>query len=473
MSLGPPLAGRRGSNIAGTAVVPSIFPDLFNLPLHPCMKTKTRKSDKINIITLGCSKNMVDSEVLSGQLRANDKEVVHENQKLDHNIVIVNTCGFIEKAKEESINTILDQVELKRRGKLDKVYVTGCLSARYRESLEQEIPEVDAWFGTMELPLILKTLQADYKAELVGERLLATPKHYAYLKISEGCNRTCSFCAIPLMRGQHVSKPIETLVTEAERLVQQGVKEVMLIAQELTYYGLDLYKKRMLADLLQRLADVKGLEWIRLHYAYPSKFPLEVLDVMRERENICNYLDIPLQHASDAMLKAMRRQITRSEMNELIAAIREKVPGICLRTTLIAGFPGETEHDVEELKDFLVQHRFDRVGIFTYSHEEGTAAYGLEDNIPSEEKERRAQLIMDVQQDISYEKNQEKVGKVFKTIIDRKEAGRYLGRTEADSVEVDNEVIINSSGKLPVGEFVNVRITKAYDYDLEGEVVKE
>lgn len=413
---------------------------------------------------------MVDSEVLSGQLQANEMDVVHENRKLDHNIVIVNTCGFIEKAKEESINTILDQVELKRKGKLDKVYVTGCLSERYRNNLEQEIPEVDAYFGTMELPLILKTLEADYKSELIGERLLSTPKHYAYLKISEGCNRTCAFCAIPLMRGQHVSKPIEELVAEAEKLVRMGVKEVMLIAQELTYYGLDIYKKRMLPELLHRLADVKGLEWIRLHYAYPSKFPLEVLDVMRERENICNYLDIPLQHASDDMLKAMRRQITRGEMNELISAIREKVPGICLRTTLIAGFPGETEKDVDELKQFLVQHRFDRVGIFTYSHEEGTSAFGLEDNIPAAEKERRAQEVMEVQQDISYEKNQEKLGKTFKTIIDKKEAGRYLGRTEFDSVEVDNEVIINSDRKLPIGEFVNVTITKAYDYDLEGEV---
>jgi ribosomal protein S12 methylthiotransferase len=434
------------------------------------MKSGSLKKNKVNIITLGCSKNMVDSEVLSGQLLANDMDVVHENRKTDHNIVIVNTCGFIEKAKEESINTILGQVELKRRGKLDKVYVTGCLSERYRDNLEKEIPEVDAFFGTMELPLILKTLEADYKSELLGERLLSTPKHYAYLKISEGCNRTCSFCAIPLMRGQHISKPIEELVAEAEKLVKQGVKEVMLIAQELTYYGLDIYKKRMLPDLLHRLADVKGLEWIRLHYAYPSKFPLEILDAMRERDNICNYLDIPLQHASDDMLKAMRRQITRGEMNELVSAIREKVPGICLRTTLIAGFPGETEKDIEELKAFLVQHRFDRVGIFTYSHEEGTSAHGLEDNVPAAEKERRAQEVMEVQQDISFEKNQEKVGKTFKTIIDKKEAGRYLGRTEFDSVEVDNEVIVNSPRKLTPGEFVNVTITKAYDYDIEGEV---
>lgn len=436
------------------------------------MKTKTLRKDKVNIITLGCSKNMVDSEVLSGQLLANDIDVVHENKKLDHNIVVVNTCGFIDKAKEESINTILDQVQLKKKGKLDKVYVTGCLSERYKNNLEAEIPEVDAFFGTMELPLILKQLDADYKTELLGERLLATPRHYAYMKISEGCNRTCSFCAIPLMRGQHISKPIEELVKEAEGLVKKGVKEVMLIAQELTYYGLDIYKKRMLPDLLRRLSDVKGLEWIRLHYAYPSKFPLDILDAMNERENICNYLDMPLQHAANNMLKAMKRQITREEMEDLTAAIRQKVPGICLRTTLITGFPGETLDDVEELKEFLQRQHFDRVGIFTYSHEEGTSAYDLQDDIPQEEKERRAQDIMETQQDISYELNQQKVGKTFKTLIDKKEAGRYLGRTEFDSVEVDNEVVIHSPVKLPVGEFVNVKITKAYDYDLEGEVVE-
>ena len=435
------------------------------------MKTRTLKKDKVNIITLGCSKNMVDSEVLSGQLLANEIDVVHENKKSDHNIVVVNTCGFIEKAKEESINTILNQVELKRRGKIDKVYVTGCLSERYKNNLEAEIPEVDAYFGTMELPLILKQFEADYKTELIGERLLATPQHYAYMKISEGCNRTCSFCAIPLMRGQHVSRTIEDLVKEAESLVRRGVKEVMLIAQELTYYGLDIYKKRTLPELLHRLADVKGLEWIRLHYAYPSKFPLEILDVMRERDNICNYLDMPLQHAANNMLKSMKRNITREEMEELILAIREKVPGICLRTTLIAGFPGETQDDVEELKGFLQRQRFDRVGIFTYSHEEGTSAHELVDEVPAEEKERRAQEIMEVQQEISFELNQEKIGKTFKTLIDKKEAGRYLGRTEFDSVEVDNEVVIKSSKKLAIGEFVNVKITKAYDYDLEGEVV--
>ncbi len=414
---------------------------------------------------------MVDSEVLSGQLRANDINVVHENKKKDHNIVVVNTCGFIDRAKEESISTILEQVELKRKGKLEKVYVTGCLSERYKKSLETEIPEVDAWFGTMELPLLLKQFEADYKTELLGERYLATPAHYAYLKISEGCNRTCAFCAIPLMRGVHISKPVEQLVKEAEGLVKKGVKEIMLIAQELTYYGLDIYKKRMLPDLLQRLADIKGLEWIRLHYAYPSRFPLEVLDVIRERSNICNYLDMPLQHASNSMLRAMKRQITREEMDDLVTAIREKVPGICLRTTLIAGFPGETEDDVNELKEFLKRHRFDRVGIFTYSHEEGTSAYSLTDDVPMDEKERRAQEIMELQQEISYELNKEKVGKTFRTIIDKKEAGRYLGRTEFDSVEVDNEVLVHSPDKLSPGEFVNVRITRAYDYDLEGEVV--
>jgi len=435
------------------------------------MKTKSIKKDKVNIITLGCSKNMVDSEVLSGQLIANEIDVVHENAKKDHNIVVVNTCGFIEKAKEESINTILQQVELKRRGKLDKVYVTGCLSERYKNNLEEEIPEVDAYFGTMELPNILKTFEADYKTDLVGERLLYTPQHYAYMKISEGCNRTCAFCAIPLMRGTHVSRPIESLVDEAKRLVDRGVKEVMLIAQELTYYGLDIYKKRELPKLLHALADVKGLEWIRLHYAYPSKFPIEIVDAIKERENICNYLDMPLQHAANNMLRLMKRQITREEMEDLVGQIRYRLPDICLRTTLIAGFPGETRDDVEELKSFLKKMRFDRVGIFTYSHEEGTSAFNLVDNISAAEKEERAQEIMEVQQEISLEKNQAKVGKEFKVLIDKKEAGRYLGRTEFDSVEVDNEVIIQSKKKLTIGEFVQVKITKAYDYDIEGEVI--
>jgi ribosomal protein S12 methylthiotransferase len=435
------------------------------------LKTRTLKKDKVNIITLGCSKNMVDSEVLSGQLRANTVDVVHESQTPDHNIVVVNTGGFIDKAKEESINTNLEQVELKKEGRLEKVYVTGCLSARYRDDLEREIPEVDAWFGTMELPLLLKKLNADYKSELVGERLLSTPSHYAYLKISEGCNRTCSFCAIPLMRGGHVSRPMDQIITEAEKLVRMGVKEIMLIAQELTYYGLDIYKKRALAELLERLADIAGLEWIRLHYAYPSKFPLEILDVMKRRPNICNYLDMPLQHASDRMLTAMRRQITKAEMTGLLDRIRETVPGICLRTTLIAGFPGEGEEDVEELKDFLEAQRFDRVGVFTYSHEEGTSGYALADDVPPAEKQRRATEIMEVQQDISWKKNQQKVGRVLRVLVDKKEAGRFIGRTEFDSVEVDNEVIIASGPVLTPGEFVQVRIIKAYDYDLEGVVV--
>ncbi|HEY5405539.1 MAG TPA: 30S ribosomal protein S12 methylthiotransferase RimO [Ginsengibacter sp.] len=434
------------------------------------MRTKLKK-DKVNIITLGCSKNMVDSEVLSGQLAAADVNVLHESKKLDHNIVVVNTCGFIDKAKEESINTILEQVELKKRGKLDKVYVTGCLSERYRQNLEDEIPEVDAFFGTMELPFLLKKFNVDYKAELIGERILSTPNHYAYLKISEGCNRTCAFCAIPLMRGKHISRSIESLVDEAGKLVQRGVKEIMLIAQELTYYGLDIYKKRELPKLLHALADIPGLEWIRLHYAYPSKFPMEIIDAMKERENICNYLDMPLQHASNKMLKAMKRQITREEMEDIITEIKYKIPGICLRTTLIAGFPGETQDDVEELKTFLRKIEFDRVGIFTYSHEENTSAHDLIDNVSAEEKERRAQEIMEVQQEISFKKNEEKIGQTFKVIIDKKEAGRYLGRSEFDSVEVDNEVIVHSSKKLSPGDFVNVKITSAFDYDLEGEVV--
>jgi ribosomal protein S12 methylthiotransferase len=435
------------------------------------MKTKNLKRDKVNIITLGCSKNLVDSEVLSGQLAAADVAVSHESSKRDHNIVVINTCGFIDKAKEESIQTILEQVELKKRGKLDKVYVTGCLSERYKQNLEAEIPEVDAFFGTMELPFLLKRFDVDYRAELVGERLLATPNHYAYLKISEGCNRTCSFCAIPLMRGKHVSRTIESLVAEARLLVSRGVKEIMLIAQELTYYGLDIYRKRELPRLLHALADIKGLHWIRLHYAYPSKFPMEIIDAMKERDNICNYLDMPLQHASNNMLAAMKRQITREEMEDIIGQIKYKIPGICIRTTLIAGFPGETRDDVEELKSFLRKMEFDRVGIFTYSHEENTSAHELKDNIPAEMKEERAQEIMEVQQEISYRKNEQKIGATFKVIIDKKEAGKYLGRTEFDSVEVDNEVIVHSKKILHPGDFVTVKITRAFDYDLEGEVV--
>lgn len=437
------------------------------------MKSKTLKQNKVNIITLGCSKNLVDSEVLSGQLKANEIAVVHENEQHDHNIVVVNTCGFIDKAKEESVNTILEQVALKEAGKLDKVLVTGCLSERYRQDLALEIPEVDAWFGTLELPFILKELEADFKKELLGERLLSTPKHYAYLKISEGCNRTCSFCAIPLMRGTHVSRPMEELLTEAKHLVKNGVKEIMLIAQELTYYGLDLYKKRALAELLDQMAQIEGLKWIRLHYAYPTKFPMEILEVIRKHDNICNYLDIPLQHCSDKMLKAMKRQITRQEMIDLINKIREEVPGIAIRTTMITGFPGETEEDVEDMKAFLEEMQFERVGIFTYSHEENTSAYELEDTLSSEEKEKRAQEIMEVQQEISYAKNQDYIGREMMVLIDKIEAGRYIARTEFDSVEVDNEVIINTDEDLPIGDFVKVRITKAYDYDLEAELVDE
>lgn len=413
---------------------------------------------------------MVDSEVLSGQLLANGIDVKHESVKPDYNISIINTCGFIDKAKEESINTILEHVALKEEGHLEKVYVTGCLSERYRGDLESEIPGVDAWFGTMELPNILKAFNADYKTELVGERLLSTPSHYAYLKISEGCNRTCSFCAIPLMRGKHVSKPIEEIIAEAEGLVKKGVKEIMLIAQELTYYGLDIYQDRKLPELLERLSDVQGVEWIRLHYAYPHKFPLEVLDVMKAKANICNYLDMPLQHISDNMLKAMKRQMTRKDIYDLIHQIREAIPDICLRTTLIVGFPGETREDIEDMKKFLEEIRFDRVGVFTYSHEEETSAFELDDLISQEEKEERAQEIMEVQQEISLEKNQAKVGQTFKVLIDKKEAGRYIGRTEFDSVEVDNEVIIQTKKKLMPGDFVQVKITKAFDYDLEGEL---
>jgi ribosomal protein S12 methylthiotransferase len=435
------------------------------------MKTKKIHQDIVNITTLGCSKNMVDSEVLSGQLAANGIEVMHESEKPNYNISIINTCGFIDKAKEESINTILEHVALKEEGHLEKVYVTGCLSERYKGDLEQEIPGVDAWFGTMELPNILKAFEADYKAELVGERMLSTPSHYAYLKISEGCNRTCSFCAIPLMRGKHVSKPMNEIIREAELLVAKGVKEIMLIAQELTYYGLDIYKERKLAELLERLSEVEGLVWIRLHYAYPHKFPMEVLEVVKAKENICNYLDMPLQHVSDKMLTAMKRQITRAEMMDLITKIREAVPGICLRTTLIVGFPGETEEDIEDLKNFLEEVKFDRVGVFTYSHEDNTSAFASVDTLSQEEKEERAQEIMSVQQDISLAKNEEKVGKVYKVIIDKKEAGRYIGRTEFDSVEVDNEVVISTKKKLVIGDFVMVKVVKAFDYDLEAELV--
>lgn len=435
------------------------------------MLTKKLRKDKVNIITLGCSKNLVDSEVLSGQLAANGFRVGHEWETEDHNVVIVNTCGFIDKAKEESIQTILEQARRKTEGEIEKLYVTGCLSERYRQDLLQEIPEVDQWFGTMELPLMLKQLDADYQQELVGERLLATPRHYAYLKIAEGCNRTCSFCAIPLMRGGHRSKPMDEIVSEARRLVSMGVKEIMLIAQELTYYGLDIYKRRALADLLRQLSDIDGLVWIRLHYAYPSQFPLDILDVIQERPNICRYLDMPLQHISNRLLAAMRRQQTAEQVYRLIDTIRDRVPEICIRSTFIAGFPGETREDVDQLKAFLEEVRLDRVGIFTYSHEENTRAYELDDSIPAEEKEARAREIMEVQQEISYEKNLEKIGKELPVMVDKKESGRWLGRTEFDSVEVDNEIIIQSQEELMPGQMVQVRVTKAYDYDLEGEII--
>ncbi|MBK9730915.1 MAG: 30S ribosomal protein S12 methylthiotransferase RimO [Chitinophagaceae bacterium] len=436
------------------------------------MRTKSIHKPTINVITLGCSKNMVDSEVMMGQLRANAFDVTHEKENADSDIVIINTCGFIDRAKEESVNTILEYANVKNEGGIQKLYVTGCLSERYKNELEVEIPEVDAYFGTMELPALLHKLGADYKHELIGERLMINPQHYAYLKISEGCNRTCSFCAIPLMRGQHVSKPMEDIVAEAKGLVRNGVKEIILIAQELTYYGLDIYKERRLAELLHVLADVQGLEWIRLHYAYPSKFPIEMLDVIRERDNICNYLDIPLQHISDPVLSRMRRQISKPEIYELIATIREKVPGIALRTTMLMGFPGETEKDVAELIEFIEKIKFERVGVFTYSHEEGTSGYELTDDVPEEEKQLRAARIMEVQEGISFQLNQQKVGKKFKVLIDRKEGNYFIGRTEFDSPEVDNEVLIDAAKHyLRVGDFANIEITHAEEFDLYGEPV--
>lgn len=434
------------------------------------MKTKTLQRDKVNVITLGCSKNLVDSENLITQLRGNDFEVAHDSNE-EANIVIVNTCGFIDLAKEESVNTILDYADRKKRGELDKLFVTGCLSQRYKDDLEKEIPEVDAYFGTLELPSLLARLNADYKYELLGERQITTPGHYAFLKISEGCNRTCSFCAIPLMRGKHVSRPIEELVREAKNLARLGVKELILIAQELTYYGLDLYKTRELPRLLHALADVDGIEWVRLHYAYPSKFPLEIFDVMAERTEICNYVDLPLQHASNAVLERMRRQITREETLELIAAARQKVPGISLRTTMLVGFPGETEEEFEELVEFVRQVEFDRLGVFQYSHEEDTRAYELADDVPAEVKAERANRIMEIQEGISYRKNLDKVGKIFKVLFDRKEGEYFVGRTEGDSPEVDNEVLVPAATNyVRIGDFASVRITDATEYDLFGEV---
>lgn len=436
------------------------------------MKARTLKKDKVNIVTLGCSKNTVDSEVLLSQLRANDVEAHHQREKDDCNIIIVNTCGFIDNAKKESIDTILNYADAKANGEIDKLYVTGCLSHRYMDELQLEIPEVDAWFGTLDLPKMLQKFNADYKHELIGERSISTPSHYAYLKISEGCNRTCSFCAIPLMRGNHVSKTIEDVIKEAKYLASIGVKEIMLIAQELTYYGLDIYKKRALADLLYELNKVDGIEWIRLHYTYPSKFPMEIIDAIKNCEHVCNYLDMPLQHASDNMLKAMNRQITRAETTQLIEDIRAQIPEIGIRTTMLVGFPGETEQDIEELIEFIKIMRFERLGVFTYSHEEGTSGYLLADTVSDEEKAERASRIMEVQQQISWEKNQEKVGKFYKVIIDSKEGGNFIGRTEFDSPEVDNEVLIDASKHyLRIGDFANIKITRAEEFDLFGEPV--
>jgi ribosomal protein S12 methylthiotransferase len=436
------------------------------------LKARSIKKDKVNVITLGCSKNLVDSENIMTQLKANDIDVAHEREDDDANIIIVNTCGFIDLAKEESVNTILQYAEEKKQGNIDKLYVTGCLSQRYKDDLEAEIPEVDAFFGTMELPGILAKFNADYKHELVGEKVLTTPNHYAYLKISEGCNRTCSFCAIPLMRGKHVSKTIEDLVKEAKGLAKMGVKEIMLIAQELTYYGLDLYKERALPQLLDVLCEVEGIEWIRLHYAYPSKFPLEIFDVMARQPKICNYLDIPLQHASDDVLFRMKRQITRKEQTELINEARRRVPGIAIRTTFLVGFPGESEDEYEDLIDFIKEMRFERVGVFQYSHEEDTSAHDIADDVDPEVKGERASYLMEVQQEISNEKNHEKVGQTFKVLFDRKEGDYFVGRTEFDSPEVDNEVLVKAKEHfVRLGDFAIVLITEADDFDLYGKVL--
>ncbi|MCZ8169609.1 MAG: 30S ribosomal protein S12 methylthiotransferase RimO [Flavobacterium sp.] len=433
------------------------------------MRTKSVKKNKINVITLGCSKNTYDSEVLMGQLRANGKDVVHEQEG---NIVVINTCGFIDNAKEESVNTILEYADKKERGVVDKVFVTGCLSERYRPDLEKEIPNIDQYFGTTELPLLLKALGADYKHELLGERLTTTPKNYAYLKIAEGCDRPCSFCAIPLMRGKHVSQPIEKLVKEAEGLAKNGVKELILIAQDLTYYGLDLYKKRNLAELLEALVKVEGIEWIRLHYAFPSGFPMDVLEVMRREPKICNYIDIPLQHISDAILKSMKRGTTQEKTTRLLNEFRKAVPGIAIRTTLIVGYPGETEEDFQILKDWVREMRFERLGCFTYSHEENTGAYALEDDVPEATKLARQQEIMDIQSQVSFELNQEKIGQTFRCVIDRKEGNYFVGRTEFDSPDVDNEVLIDASQHyLKTGEFAMIRIFDASEFDLYGEPI--
>jgi ribosomal protein S12 methylthiotransferase len=436
------------------------------------LKTKTLKPNKVNVITLGCSKNTVDSENLMTQLKANDFDVAHDSER-KANIIIVNTCGFIDLAKAESVNTILDYADRKNQGKIDKLYVTGCLSQRYKDSLEADIPEVDAFFGTMEMPQLLAKLNANYQHELVGERLISTPSHYAYLKIAEGCNRTCSFCAIPLMRGGHISRPIEELVRETKNLARMGVKEIMLIAQELTYYGLDLYKKRELSRLLEELHEVEGIEWIRLHYAYPSKFPVEIFDTIARLPKVCNYLDMPLQHANNDVLKRMRRQITQEETRELITIARQKVPDIAIRTTMLVGFPGETEAEFQDLCDFVADMKFERVGVFQYSHEEDTSAYESPDNVTPSVKAERAERLMGIQQDISFDKNQAKVGQKLRVLFDRKEGGYYVGRTEHDSPEVDNEVLVKATKKnyVRIGDFATVHITKAEDFDLYGEIV--
>ncbi|MDG4951349.1 30S ribosomal protein S12 methylthiotransferase RimO [Weeksellaceae bacterium KMM 9724] len=434
------------------------------------MRTKSVGKKKINMVTLGCSKNIYDSEVIMGQLKANGKEVEHE---VKGDIVVINTCGFIDNAKQESINTILEFVEAKNQGLVEKVFVTGCLSERYKPDLEKEIPDVDQYFGTRELPLLLKALGADYKHELVGERLTTTPRHYAYLKIAEGCDRPCSFCAIPLMRGGHKSTPMEDLVKEAEKLAKNGTKELILIAQDLTYYGLDLYKRRALGDLLKQLAKVEGIEWIRLHYAFPTGFPTDVLEVIKDEPKVCNYIDIPLQHISTKLLKSMRRGTTKEKTNALLADFRAKVPNMAIRTTLICGYPGETLEDFEEMKAWVQEQRFDRLGCFTYSHEENTHAHNLVDDVPQEEKERRVEEIMEIQTQISWELNQEKIGKEFRVLIDRKEGEYFIGRTEFDSPDVDNEVLIKGTDiYLPIGEFVQVKITDATEFDLFGDVVE-
>lgn len=434
------------------------------------MRTRSIKKNTINVVTLGCSKNVYDSEVLMGQLKAGGKNVVHEQEG---NIVVINTCGFINNAKEESINTILEYVQQKEAGLIDKVFVMGCLSERYKPDLEKEIPDVDQYFGTSELPALLKVLGADYKHELIGERLTTTPKNYAYLKISEGCDRPCSFCAIPLMRGAHISTPIEALVTEAEKLAAKGVKELILIAQDITYYGLDLYKKRALADLLRALVKVEGIEWIRIHYAFPTGFPMDVIEVMKEEPKICNYLDIPLQHISDPILASMKRGTTQEKTTKLLKKFREAMPEMAIRTTLIVGYPGETQADFEALKSFVKEMRFDRLGCFTYSHEENTTAYELEDDVPEEVKLARANEIMEIQSQISWELNQQKIGKTFRCLIDRKEGNYFVGRTEYDSPDVDNEVLIDAKKHyVKTGDFVEVKIIDATDYDLYGEPVR-